>query len=682
MSKNASIDYFFGTTDYEGKALRHYCLDQLGIGVMVAPLDSSENYYSIEGSFSSVSSNLLRMTAFLPYVRMEQGKTMVVIQVNDYTYQSEMCSGIVEQAPLNGLNVLAYYQDMPFDWTDLGAIEGYPNRSTIWSGVLEEVIALNPDTVVVCDYSYGAEFALNYMRQKNWMPKLMVIAPIYAPFQDPTLLDYVITITPYSAAAKYPAQANFVDSGGYNALALARYGIQADEFMAEATLAGMMWSNAIVNAESNQTSDLVQAMRLSQIQSFMGLTAMDVRDRQTIPCLVVQFLSASNVSNVVGPPNAATDPIIYPMPTWSERVFAPQWGSPVEIASAVLTIVGLLVAFGWMVFLITHRKHPAVVTASPAFCFSTLVGSICVFASIITWMPNLITTAQCNSRSWVLPIGFMLMFGSLLAKTERIVRIYYQSQTMKTIRVSNFQVFTIISVLVGIQIILSIFMVSATQSEANVYMVDPYRLTLNYWQCSFPRTLKILFGISAGYAGCLLIWGTWLAWHVRNVPISAYDESKVIIFSIYNTAFFAIIAIAIQLGVGGTNRDLTFMITALCCFLGAIITISALFVPKWLVIYYPSALESSTSGDSSTGRTMSVYHQPAHLVQPPRTISSNTMSTAVEASAETYEKVLVDKRIAALQVKLDNSKKKVKVLKAKLKRYEAGEGATVAQVVQ
>jgi hypothetical protein len=119
--------------------------------------------------------------------------------------------------------------------------------------------------------------------------------------------------------------------------------------------------------------------------------------------------------------------------------------------------------------------------------------------------------------------------------------------------------------------------------------------------------LKVLFGISVAYAFALLVWGTYLAYKIRKVPISIYDESKVIAFSIYNTCFFGIIVIVIQLAIGNSNRYLTFMITAVCCFLGAMVTTGCLFGAKLFAIYRPGKeyRSSGTMGTSSSGDSRS-----------------------------------------------------------------------------
>jgi gamma-aminobutyric acid type B receptor len=601
MTQNSSIDYYFGTAGFQGIPVRTYCLETLNIPIQVFPLDSSEAFYALPGSFSSVPANKLRMVSILSYLRLNQGSSIAVIQINDYGYQNEMCGGIVEKAAANGIDVLAYYDDMPFTWADFGQVDGIGNRTAIWTDAMDNIMNLNPDAIAICDYTAGAAWALQYMKNKDYVPKMMVISPIFSwPSNiDMSLSDYVVSITPYSSAARYTPQVGFTDSAGFNTLVQQRYGVPAGLYQAVATLAGMMWTNALTSAPTNSSADLIQAMRLAQFQSFMGTVAMDVHDWQTIPTLIEQLMNSSNDAYVVGPPLAAAAQLTYPMPTWSERVFAPKFGSGVEIAGTVLMGIGTLISIGWIVFLIIHWRQPVIYAASPLFCVLILVGSLVVYGSVFTWMPNLVNSATCYARPFVLPIGFMLMFGALIAKTYRI-HVLLNTRSMDIIVVSNLQVGLIVLAIVLGQVVLSVFAVSLTSLESTVHVVDPYRISSNYMVCTFSKSLKAVFGVNVAIAGLLLAWGSYLCWKIKDIPMSKYDESKSIAFSVYNVAFFAALVIAIQLAVGNSNRDLTFMLTAICCFAGALITTCVLFTTKVLAIYKPSALKDSSSSSTST----------------------------------------------------------------------------------
>lgn len=601
MARNASIDYLFATVASPWDIqLRNYTYYELGVPVTVAPADSSLAWYAIPNSFGAPTANVLTMTSYLPYLRVAQAETVLVIRA-DETYQTELCQGVLDQAPLNSLQVVSDWI-MDFDYNTMGSPVGNPARIANWTAALGQAREMGVDALIMCDYGPGAEWALTYMRDTmNWIPNSVTLSTLFEAFEDWSLLDYVTTASTYNAHARFANQTSFVNSEGYNDLVVSKFNTTATDIHALATLAGMIYTNALVNSPSNRTSDVIQTITSSQISSFMGTSSFDVNHHQTLSALVLQWLDSTQTTNVIGPALAAAEALIYPIPTWTQRIFAPTWGSGAEIAGTVLMALGGAVSLAWTAFLFRHWRHRVIHAASPFFCLAIVLGSLVVFVSIFSWMPNLISDSICSVRVWLLPLGFMTMFGSLLAKTNRIHRLY-NTRGVDVMIISDLDVALVVLLIVGLQAIFSILMIAIPQLEANIMVVDQYRVSLNYYVCTFSVSLQVLMGINIAYAGLLLVWGSYLAWRVRKVPIALYDESKVIAFAIYNTAICAVIVIVVQLAVGNSNRDLTFVVTAVFCFLGATITTCCLFGAKAYAIYHPRQI---TSSSRTTARTSS-----------------------------------------------------------------------------
>lgn len=598
MAQNQSIDYLFGTVGFAGIKLRQY-MSNLGVPLMVFAADSSDLFYNIPGSFGSTTASVLTMSSWLPYLRTNKAKTVVVVSIDDLVFESELCQGIVAEAPYNGLKVIAQYGNMPFDWKSFGEINGNAARTAIWSTTIDSVIAANPDALAICDYGAGAEFTLNYIRSKNWTPGSIAVSPLYRQFKDPSVLDFVVSPQSYSPHATYPPQANFTDSAGYNKLVLEKYGIAATSIMAQATLSGMLYTNALVNAESNSSADMISAMQVQQIQTFMGTSAMDGRRRQTILSLLTQFMNSTQQIGIVGPAQAAADQFIYPMPKWNERKYSPHWGSKVEIASVVLIGIGCLVSIALLVYVIVMREHKIVYASSPIFCCCILVGSIISYTSLVVWMPNLVSTTTCNLRAWLLPLGFTIIFGALLAKTHR-VHVLLTLNSTKIIKVKDIHVAFIMFIFISVQIAISVLMVSIGEIKAVVHVQDQYRPSLNYKECTFPSVTKAFMWVNVVGVVGLLCWGSYLVYHIRKIPYAIYDESKSIGFSIYNSFFFSVIILVVHLAIGNKNRDLTYMIMAVACFLSCVITTCCIFIPKIYAVRMYISKTTSTSNSTST----------------------------------------------------------------------------------
>lgn len=531
MTLNSSIDYFLGPVAFLGVALRHCMYDNYGVGLMVSSTDSSEEYYSIPGSFGSPTANILTMTSWLPYLRVSKTKTVAVLRINDGVYQSEMCQGIVDESSNNEIDTV-FYQDMPFDWWTLGSIvdnkrddedfefarsmrsrfgindQSYAykrdeqdtasSRSEIWIEALDRIIEKNPDAVAICDYGYGSKFALEYFKAKNWIPKSIEITPLYLKYEDPSLLNFVVMPTQFSPSAKYVPQVNFTNSAGYANLVSSKYnGRAASSVTSQATLSLIIYANALIRSSTNQTEHLVSAMRSNQLRTFTGLVVMDGYDRNTLPSLVTQIMESGKSSRIVGPANAAVDSFIYPMPTWNERVFNNKWGSKGEIASVVLISVGLLICFGCSILVIFWRNNPFIYGASPVFCGLIIFGSALVILSMVTWMPSLVSTTVCMLRPWFLPLGFIILFGALLAKTYRVDQLFNE-KSMEVIAISNWPVAAIVGSFVLVQIVFSSLMIAIGPGiPSRLVVVDAFRPSTNYYACTFNTHAKVIFGFNA-----------------------------------------------------------------------------------------------------------------------------------------------------------------------------------------
>jgi rhodanese-related sulfurtransferase len=603
MSIDPNIDFMFPPVGSPwGTQLRKNALAD-GRAVTIGLQDSRNGWYSVPGSFGAPTSAHKVLSTALPYLRLNKAKTVTVVRTIE-PFQSELCDGFIAQAPLNALEISKVINIT------------FPGRSAPadpknWTIVLDQVQEQDSDILVICDYGIGSEFALATLRERRYTPKAVLLSSLFNAFQDTSLLDYVLLPTGYEPTANYPRQPNFKTSREYNELAIQEWGRPASQVMAYATLSGMLLSDAMVRGADNSSAELISNLGITNLDSFMGAASFDVKRKSLIDSLIIQFLN--NEHRVVGPALAAAEDLIYPMPTWEERQSGDRWGHGTEKAAVVLIVLAGLVLIGWTIFVFVNWNHKRIVAASPLFLLVINFGAALVLVSLFSWMPNLVSNAMCNVRPWLLPFGFTTMFGALIVKTHRIHSLY-STKSLKIIVVPNSHVALELLVILAIQAILSILMVTVSGLKSQIHLVDEYRPLYNYATCTFTRTMKILFYLNIVFVALLWAAGSYLAFRVRAIATSAYDESQVIIFAIYNTAIFGIISLIIHFTIGNTNRFLVFMIMVICCILGTLITTCMLFIPKCKHIIKMNSLTMTTS---SSGDVESSIH---------RTTSRNTSS--------------------------------------------------------
>ena len=293
-------------------------------------------------------------------------------------------------------------------------------------------------------------------------------------------------------------------------------------------------------------------------------------------------------------------------------------------------VIGTLITIVCGAFLIRYREHKTIVAASPLFCGLILIGNQLVAVSMITWMPSLVSTPMCMARPWILSLGFVLMFAALIVKTHRVYRLF-DTGSLRIIVISNKDVGIWVGVIVLAQVVIDIFMVCIETIHSRLTVKDPYRLSNNFYSCTFPTVTKIMFGINVAMIAGLLGWGTWLAYHVRKIPLKSFDESRVIAFSIYNIVVFAAIAIIFHFAIGDNNRHVTFVIHAICCFVGSNLTTCFLFGSKAHAIRSGFAKTTKSNTSSSGGSALHSHSEssmPANYRRSHRATHSANSSSA------------------------------------------------------
>lgn len=185
--------------------------------------------------------------------------------------------------------------------------------------------------------------------------------------------------------------------------------------------------------------------------------------------------------NVIYPLGSVTKTMLFPMPTWPERVQTISYMSDTldivftSIAAAGIAISIILIGFVWK-----FRERKILLAASPLFLIIILVGTILMYLTIFAWLLES-RTAACHMRFWLLGMGFVICFGALFAKTFRVMRIF-GSKSLTVFRISNGQLLLGLAALILIEAVLLAIWSGTSRSESYTYIVDADRPSLNEWR--------------------------------------------------------------------------------------------------------------------------------------------------------------------------------------------------------
>jgi hypothetical protein len=590
---------------------------------------------------------------------------MTVVRSAD-AFAGEVCDGFIVNAKYHAITVKKVVYTPGNYFPVLGQNEKHVANMT---AAVEDVVSTNNQGLLICDYVNAQHFYMESFRNRSWLPEVVIGAPAFGTaLSDPTLSEYMITLSTFSERANYPAQPDFGDIVHYSNVVQQTTGTSPSSTTAQCTLAGMLYTNAILTANSVDQYDVARVMERLEFNSFLGVSSFDFYHRQLLAALVLQQVNGTNL--VVGPSIAASSAIVIPIPRWDERVFVQRWGSAAEIAASVLIGLGCACSVFWIGIVVFYWNNKAIRAASPVFLLALLFGAIICYISIFTWMPGLVNDHVCRARAWLLPSGYIILYGSLIAKTFRIDRLN-RAAGLKVISISDGKVAIIIGLLYAVQAIISILMVSVSDLRSYTEIVDIHRPAYNYNTCTFDTTMLVLMIINICYGGILMLWGSYLAYRVRTIPYSIYDESKVIVFSIYNTAFFAVLVIIVRLAFPQHLTELIFILTAVFTFFGGTVTTTVLFVSK--LVYLKNRPSSSTDGRVATTLSISsrneqqmesVFMHGSAASVFPRTVNEaddtdSSSSSSSSASEATYKS------------RYNDMKKKVKYLEKELAKAKA-----------
>jgi gamma-aminobutyric acid type B receptor len=251
---------------------------------------------------------------------------------------------------------------------------------------------------------------------------------------------------------------------------------------------------------------------------------------------------------------------VYPIPTWSERIYNPQI-EPAEWAMFALAIAGSVFSIVLMIYIAINRNNKVIRGSSALFLGYLLFGTLLSYASIFTGNLNAISVGTCVLTPLFLGIGFTITFGSLFAKSWRIHSLY-NDKTLTIRAITDTKLTIITAVVVAVEVAICTI-IAAFGSEVVLVVTDPHRPSLWYQICNVDMVLSPVAWsfviIALAYNAVVMAYGVYLAVRIRSVPHKVYNESRQLAFVIYALVVLAALIVALQF-VPSINRVEKFVI--------------------------------------------------------------------------------------------------------------------------
>jgi hypothetical protein len=490
---------------------------------------------------------------------------------------------------------------------------------------------------------------MDQFREHNFAPNFVTFLPFDTQYSDMdnSLSDFITGCSRFEAGANFVKDPIFGGTQKFVQAYQSKYGSTPDDYSAFGAMAGMLYQISIQSAASFSQDDVRDSVERFNHDTFMGQVFFGVDHSNQMSCLYVQMVNGSRV--VVGPPLAQLTSfnVIDPFPGWEERSFVRTFNDyEAEWVFFSLALLGIAFSLGLLIYVVVARDTPIIKASSPNLLIIFLIGSMFLYASIFTWTLSNVTAASCYIQSWILSFGWTIMFGALIAKSWRVYKLS-SNNSLQIFKITDAQlVFIILGLLAGNIIVCAVQAGVVDMTPIRVH-VDEYRPIYDYEQC--PEDGAVI-GIAASliaYNGVLCVAGLIIAWKIRKLRYSVYNESKIIAFSMYNAAFFATLVIVLQF-TQATERDLLYILRSAGIMLGTAVSVATLFVTKLTM-----NREKHSNSFKSAGFTSSTYGS-----------SNNNLSSYASTDAL---------RIADLQKKLEAKEDEVVQLRKKKSAANGGD---------
>jgi len=246
----------------------------------------------------------------------------------------------------------------------------------------------------------------------------------------------------------------------------------------------------------------------------------------------------------------------------------------------VLSLIVILSFFGLTIY---YRKTKQIVYASFKFCLLMLFGALLIVIGVSVATTEA-TQGSCYFQFWFIGIGFITLYGFLVAKTWRIALIFSKLKTLESIVYTDTRVFINGTIFVGIEIILLIVLnsINGVTVITPVFSYDDLgnQTVRNICNVTGNSAYDVVY-VALAFKLVLIIAACIIIYRARSVD-AEFNESSQIANCMYSLAFAIFILASLY------NQIVDFESRLLIICIGLIFTtlytLTWLFIPKFLSI--------------------------------------------------------------------------------------------------
>mmetsp|Transcript_4546 Transcript_4546/g.11261 ORF Transcript_4546/g.11261 Transcript_4546/m.11261 type:complete len:766 (-) Transcript_4546:46-2343(-) len=561
-------------------------------------------------SFALLGDSVTALEETLLAYRVEQASSVLVL-----SQESSPAFAAVQQASAAVIHDLGMSYVAGLTVADLEYLNGTessglaPAALSNYTLTVEQMTAWDADVAVCLARPPICRAILSLMQQAGYPSRgFLILANTGADSAQPDHA-FVSYAANWSPAAKYPGDRYFGTPAQFSVDFQQRFGYAPNDVAVWSVTFGLLYRAAFQSAASLPSADggmptsdqLLFTFARLQLETVYGPIRFGVTGMNQSPTLLLQQLPVPssltagdrlsaiyqdqhrptlfNLS-VVYPPRAASLDPVFPLPSYEQRHSnTGYFDSTSVIVVFTLNLVCVGYAAAWMVVIAIFRERDPIRYGTPEFLLVMLFGVVVMCGAVFAWPLNP-TGAGCQAFVWLLTLGFCMFLGALLTKNYRVLKIWTNSNLLRTYSFSVLEVAVIWGLTLLPPLVVLCIMQGVSPIESEREVPDLWYPSEDYTYCNLPDTGSVVMAaLLIAYGYILLIVGVVMSVKTWKIDVDLFNEAIWLAFSVYCVLVLGTIALALQAS-SAVDSEVLYVIRSLCIMGGGVLAVSFVMIPK------------------------------------------------------------------------------------------------------
>lgn len=242
------------------------------------------------------------------------------------------------------------------------------------------------------------------------------------------------------------------------------------------------------------SSEIMSMLVNSQVTGMYGLVLFDSNRMNTLTSSIsVQLYPGETEPYIISPSSQSEVAFIYPIPNWSDRIYAWSLYKNHEFTNAVVfACICSTLLLAMIVTIIVHREESDIrMLHCPHMVAICVASMITIWSLVFLWQDDM-NQSQCNSYLWgiYLPTSFIIQMMNM--KAYRLSVYLHTSDPVRLNKITHRKMFIMTLFWTSFTLLYLIIATASDPPSLVKIVIDPYRPAYDTYYCFVGRTTTIL----------------------------------------------------------------------------------------------------------------------------------------------------------------------------------------------